>query len=205
MENTALILLVTTNVLLVLVLGAFGFFIYRLLKDQKQNRLDDRAEAKTQKLEAEARLPIDAHPAILERVKGIEQVKHKRMELFCPNHPDEPGEASCAICDGLYCRACIKPFKAMHLCKEHLPMIMKNSWEEVITIKTSTEDPEQGVRLYDVKKKLFKEENLPSYIETHYKIDVDHDQVETFLVLFAMKQELSVFKEKLLSFNPYEE
>lgn len=74
---------------------------------------------------------------------------------------------------------------------------MKNDWDEVMTLKTSTDDPEAGVKLYDVKKQIFQEDNIATYIETHYKINVDQDFVETYLVLFAMKSEVQELKEKL--------
>lgn len=135
------------------------------------------------------------HPAILERIKELEKVKPKRSDLFCPNHSEEPGEVVCAICDKLYCKACIKPFKTMHFCKEHLPLIMRFDWDEVLTIKTSTADPERGVRLYDVKKQVFEQKNIPTYVETHYKINVDQDYIETYLVLYAIKENVEAVRK----------
>lgn len=74
---------------------------------------------------------------------------------------------------------------------------MKHEWEEVLTLKTSTEDPEEGVRLFDKKKEIFEKDNIPTYIETHYKINVDQDFIETYLVLFGIKEELPKIKNKL--------
>ena len=192
MDNMVLILIGSMNVLLVVVILVLAFFGYRLLKQQQQKQNPkDPAPA-----EPPAAVP-QYHPEILERMKSIKKVKPKRQDLFCPNHPDEPGEATCGICDRLFCKACIRPFKSMHLCKEHLPLLMKNDWDEVMTLKTSTDDPEAGVKLYDVKKQIFQEDNIATYIETHYKINVDQDFVETYLVLFAMKSEVQELKEKL--------
>ncbi len=189
MENTALTLIIATNLLLVLLLGVFGFFIYRLVRDQK---------SKTQPI-APLKLADESefHPVILERLKEAKKLKAKRADLFCPNHPEEPGEVSCGICDKIFCHACIKPFKSLHFCREHLPLVMNNQWEEVITVKTSTQDPEGGVRIYDIKKEIFEKEDLPSYVETHYKINVDHDVIETYLVVFAMKEQLEKIKSRM--------
>ena len=74
---------------------------------------------------------------------------------------------------------------------------MRFDWEEVLTIKTSTHDPEQGVRLYDVKKEIFENDDLPTYVETHYKINVDQDYIETYLVLFAQKESIQTIREKI--------
>jgi hypothetical protein len=77
---------------------------------------------------------------------------------------------------------------------------MKHDWEEILTIKTSTTDPEQGVRLYDIKKSIFEKEEIPTYIETHYKINVDQDYIETYLVLFGIKEHILDLKQKLKEF-----
>jgi hypothetical protein len=199
MDNTALALIVSMNILLIIVLGTFGFFIYKLIKNQQKPQSPLEPPPPTG-------FPVspDYHPEIVERLKSLEKLKSsKRADLFCPNHPDEPGEASCAICDHLFCKSCIKPFKALHLCKEHMPLLMKNDWEEVLTVQTSTEDPEQGVKLYDIKKQIFKEKHIPTYIETHYKINVDQDYVETYLVLFAIKSDVTTLKDDLGQFQSF--
>lgn len=196
MENTAIVLIIITNLMLVLILGTLGFLIYRLLKNQGTANTNA-ATAAEAKNEADKLY----HPAIVERMKALEPLKApKRTELFCPNHPDEPGEASCAICDQLYCKACIRPFKSLHFCREHLQLIMRYEWQEVLTIKTSTHDPDEGVRLYDLKKQLFQKEDMPTYVETHYKINVDHDYIETYLVVFGMKDKLESVKERFQQF-----
>lgn len=184
MDNLAFILIGLTNLMLVIILGVLAFLVYRLLKQNSENKNS-------------AQDPTKYHPAILERMKEAEKLKPKRSDLFCPNHPDEPGEVMCAICDKIYCKACIRPFKSLHFCKEHIPLVMRHDWEEVLTLKTSTNDPEEGVRLYEAKKNLFENENIPTYIETHYKINVDHDYIETYLVLFAIKEQVEIVKPKL--------
>ncbi len=186
MENTALILIGVALFLLVIVVGLLSILIYKLFKDKPQAPI--------------AKTDSEYHPAILDRMKDLEKVKIKRIDLFCPNHPEEPGEVTCSICDKIFCKACIKPFKTMHFCKEHLPLIMKHDWEEILTIKTSTTDPDQGVRLYDIKKSIFEKEEIPTYIETHYKINVDQDYIETYLVLFGIKEYTLDLKQKLKEF-----
>jgi len=187
MENTALLLIVVTLFLLVIIVGLLSVLIFKIMKQGGPVTMSPPAEPT-----GEAPHPDVSkdkyHPAILERIKELEKVKPKRADLFCPNHSEEPGEVMCAICDKIYCKACIKPFKTMHFCKEHLPLIMRYDWDEVLTIKTSTADPEKGVRLYDVKKQVFEHKNIPTYVETHYKINVDQDYIETYLVLYAIKE-----------------
>ena len=192
MEQTALVLISIMNLLLVIILGVLGFLVYRLFQQKLPPQKPQPTEPETDP---------NYHPDIMKRMKEIERLKPKRSDLFCPNHPDEPGETTCAICDKLYCKACIRPFKTLHFCKEHLPLIMKNDWEEVFTLKTSTHDPEEGVRLYDAKKRLFEEKHIPTYVETHYKINVDQDYIETYLVVYSIPQYIEIVRENLQNSN----
>jgi hypothetical protein len=192
MENTAIILIAVTLFLLVIILGLLTLVVMKLFK-QRPPLLQDQGDKITQPPLARS----EFHPDILERMKQMEKIKPKRADLFCPHHSEEPGEVMCSICDKLFCKACIKPFKTMHFCKEHLSLMMRFDWAEVLTIKTSTTDPEQGVRLFDVKKELFEKDNIPTFVETHYKINVDQDFIETYLVLFAVKEEVEKLREKL--------
>lgn len=199
MENTAILLIVIALFLMVIIIGLLTALIYKMFKQGPQ--IQNQNSTQPNEVPHPDISRSEFHPAILERMKDLEKIKHKKSELFCPNHPDEPGEVTCAICDKLYCKACIKPFKTLHFCKEHLPLIMRHDWDEVLTLKTSTTDPEQGVRLYDIKKELLEKENLPTYIETHYKINVDQDYIETYLVLFAIKDDVTKLKDRLKDFT----
>lgn len=196
MESTALLLIIIALFLLVIIIGFLSILIYKLLK-QQTNPLHSQQLQNHNEPDLPDTIKSQIHPGINERLLELKKIKPKRSDLFCPNHSEEPGEASCAICDRLFCKACIKPFKTMHFCKEHLPLIMRHDWEEVLTVKTSTTDPEKGVKLFDVKKNLFRDEDIPTYIETHYKINVDQDYIETYLVLFAIKEKISSIKEKV--------
>ena len=197
MEQTTLILIAVTLFLLVIIVGFLTLLIFKMFK--QGNTLNTPTPPQTGEAPHPDVSKADFHPGILERIKGLEKVKPKRADLFCPNHSEEPGETMCSICDKIYCKACIKPFKSLYFCKEHIPMIMRYDWDEVLTIKTSTADPEQGVRLYDVKKEIFEKEDIPTYVETHYKINVDQDYIETYLVLYAQKETIPTVKEKFLA------
>ena len=195
MEQTALILIVLTLLLLVVIVGLLTFLLFKVFR--QNNSFINPAPIKTGEAPHPDISRSEFHPDILARLKDLEKVKPRRADLFCPNHTEEPGETMCAICDKIYCKSCIKPFKSLHFCKEHLPLVMRYDWDEVITIKTSTQDPEQGVRLYDVKKEIFEEDDIPTYVETHYKINVDQDYIETYLVLFAQVDSIEMVKLKV--------
>jgi hypothetical protein len=195
MEQTALILIIISLVFLVIITALLTLLLYRLLNKQ------DPASHAGPEINTHFKHLNGLHPGIIERLRPAKAKSQKRSEIFCPNHSEEPGEVTCSICDNIFCRSCAKPFKTMHFCKEHLPMLMRHTWIEVLTIKTSSTDPEEGVRLYDLKKKLFEQENIPTYIENHYKIDIERDLIETFLVMFAIEDQIKTVKEWISSNN----
>ncbi len=132
--------------MLVLILGTLAFLIYKLLKDNKA-KSDISINPALPNEDKEGLKEF--HPEILERMKEMQRFTPKNnSNLFCVHHPDEPGEAACAICDHYFCKVCIRPFKSLHFCREHLQLIMRHEWTEVLTLKTSTQNPEDGVRLY---------------------------------------------------------
>jgi hypothetical protein len=184
MEKWAYILISLSLFMLVIIIGLLSVLIYKLFKNQSASQASNTPLGNQ---DDQSKANMEFHPAILERMNDMKKVKAKRMDLFCPNHTEEPGETTCAICEKLFCKSCVKDFKSLHFCKEHLPLIMNFEWDEVFTIKTSTHDPEQGVRLYDIKKDLFEKEDLATYVETHYKINVDQDHIETYLVVYAQR------------------
>jgi hypothetical protein len=196
MENTALLLIIVTLLLLVIIVGLLCLLIFKIFKQGGIIAKDSSQEPAEQLSRSDA-TKEKYHPAILERMVELEKIRPKRSDLFCPNHSDEPGEVTCAICDKLFCKACIRPFKSMHFCKEHLPLIMRYDWDEVFKIKTSTSDPERGVKLYEAKKQVFEQQNIPTYIETHYKINVDQDYIETYLVLYSIRENVEDVKKLL--------
>ena len=199
MEQTAITLIVVTLLILGIILGLLTFLVFKIVN--QKNTLPEKQPANPSSDSHPSLSRTEFHPSILDRMKEMESFKIKRTDLFCPIHPDEPGETSCAICDKIFCSSCIRPFKSFHACKEHLPLLMHNEWEEVLTLKTSTTDPERGVKLYDFKKELFENEHIPTYIETHYKINVDQDYIETYLVLIGVTKDLNRIKNHLVTKN----
>jgi hypothetical protein len=187
MNTLALALIALSNFFLAIIIGLLCFFIYRHMRNNKNSN----SEA----------VKFDYHPEIAERIKDLKQLKPHNSDLFCPNHPSEPGEVTCSICDDLFCHSCIRPYKSMHLCKEHFPLMMRHNWSEVFTLKTSGHEAEEGVKLYELKKKILENQKLPSYIETHYKINVDQDIIETYLVMFCIEEQSINFQRALEDFE----
>ena len=176
-------------ILILILLGVIGLLFVLVFKLMKQKNTEAPQAAPTP----------NYHPDITARFQEAKKIKQAILgqSIYCPNHPEEVGETTCAICGKFFCKKCIRPYKTLHFCKEHLSLVMTKEWEEVTTIKSHTNDPEAGVELIEKKQKWWDEDQLATYIETHYKIDVDNDYIETYLVLFGIREQIEDIKKRL--------
>lgn len=117
-------------------------------------------------------------------------------QYFCERHPDEMSVGTCDICENAFCVHCLKNHKNLNFCPDHLQLYLMSKWEQVVSVKTNAEETKAGVFLYNVKQELWKEQ-VPTYMETQYKIDIDQDHIESFVALFARDKDLSLVKSKV--------
>ncbi len=118
-----------------------------------------------------------------------------QTEGFCTNHSDIIAQGTCAICGDLFCETCLKTYEMLHFCSEHYQTFINHTWVEVETIKTSPSDPEGGLALYSYKEKMWREFKIPSYILTHYKIDIENDLIESHIKLYAKDSDQLTFQK----------
>jgi hypothetical protein len=118
----------------------------------------------------------------------------KNSAIMCSVHPQNPSENECLICYQPLCQTCVKTFKTLHFCTEHLAYFLKINWSEVGKVKTHPEKPEEGVELLAWKKQVWDEYQIPLYHESQYAINVDQDRVDTTLILYCPED----LKEKVM-------
>ncbi len=121
--------------------------------------------------------------------------------FFCQNHLETPATTVCRICEKVFCEACTKEHNNMLFCIDHFNLFIKNEWEEVDSVVTSPHDSTHTMYLYNFKNQLWEEEKIPSYIQTHYKINVDNDQIESHIKLYAQKKISTLLKTKINFFK----
>ncbi|MCE3012707.1 MAG: hypothetical protein LW878_06530 [Proteobacteria bacterium] len=181
MENILLTLVIILLVILIIVLIGAVLFALKLLPKLQEKTTPDKF-----------------HPEIKKRMTESQKIKEKLiLEANCHLHPNEPSEAACAICDDYFCKTCIKTYENKHFCKEHSGFFLNFKWKDVYTLKSTPNDPEAGVRVVEWKKEIWKKEAIPLYIQTHYKIDVDGDEIESWVVLFAKEADSEDIKRRL--------
>jgi hypothetical protein len=165
-----LAVLIFAIIILIALVALMVFFFFKFQKDQK------------------AQISLSQETKIIK--KPLADVRH------CSVHDDLAAVAACAVCDEYFCSDCLRQHENLYFCSTHLHMFLDGAWKEYDSIQTSPEDPERGVRYYELKRKLWKEKNIPMVILTHYKIDIDTDTINTFLKVLVRDLDLkSVQKE----------
>lgn len=200
MENILLTLVVVLLVLLLFMMGGLAVLGWRIL--QKKN---EPTTPPPVPLEATSPTLAQAesdrlHPEIRKRMQEAQVLKARQhAEATCHLHPKEPSEGACAICDHYFCKSCLKSQQTLLFCREHIALYLNSEWSEVHSVKSTPQDPEAGVAVVEWKKATWEREALPMFIQTHYKINLEGDQIESWVVLFARQAEQEEIKKRVSS------
>lgn len=122
-------------------------------------------------------------------------------KFYCHNHPDDQSIGSCLICEEVFCENCLIEHDGLYFCKEHFRIFASNKWKQITDVKTTPETPLDGLHIYHFKRKLWRERNTPSYILTHYKINIESDFIESFIQLNVPEKDAERLEAELEKFQ----
>ena len=107
-----------------------------------------------------------------------------QSQYFCINHTEIHSTGICNICERPFCTKCLKEYDKLFFCFEHSMTYLENKWEVLDTVMSDPNDSTVGEYLCKFKEDIWKED-IPSYIVTHYRINVEHDYIESFTSLYV--------------------
>ncbi len=120
-----------------------------------------------------------------------------RAEGYCANHDSEKAVALCAVCSKTLCEECASEAENLYFCSEHFQTYLEHEWISLTNIKTTPDNPSEGVALYEFKDKLWSSEHVPTFIVTHYRINIENDFIESYVQLHVRKDDEDMLKEKI--------
>jgi hypothetical protein len=123
-------------------------------------------------------------------------------KFYCHNHPDKNSIGSCLICEEVFCESCLIEHDGMFFCKEHFKIFANCEWEQISDVKTTPDTPMDSMYIWDFKRKLWNDEKIPSFVLTHYKINVENDFIESYVQLNVKKELAEKFKIELEKLRP---
>jgi len=119
----------------------------------------------------------------------------------CLSHQNELAKGSCMICGEYWCADCIKTHKNLNFCTQHFLLFNSSTWDQALNIKTSENNSENGLILYKFKENIWNKQKFPTFIQTHYKINLEEDYIETYISLYCIKSDLEKIRKQFDSFS----
>jgi hypothetical protein len=191
LQNNLITIIIFLLLIILLLIGLIGFVVVKLLM-QNQSKPQSAAVVPVQE-------PIVLSPKKTSLAKYIEEPVVEKY--FCQNHPEAQSIGSCLICEDVYCEKCLVEHEGLYFCKDHFKIFANNQWRQITDVKTTPDTPIDGLYVYHFKRKIWKEESIPAYILTHYKINVDNDFIESFIQLYVREQEADQLTNDISKFH----
>lgn len=186
-------------ILILILIGILVFIIFKLLNDKNKQSVSNTSPT----------INIDSQSDL--QIKNFENDKFNHLKksepivekYYCKNHTDQNSIGSCLICEDVFCEACLVEHEGMYFCRDHFKLFANNKWKQITDQKTTPESPEDGLYIWDFKRYIWKEKTIPSFVLTHYKINVEDDFIESYVQLNVeenraeeLSDELSKYKAK---------
>ncbi len=107
----------------------------------------------------------------------------------CYIHKEVNSNATCAICEQEICEKCVRQVDNINFCPEHVTTYISNTCSPITNQKTTPDDPEDGVYIYNFKKDLWVKDKIPCFIVTDYKINVEDNYIESYVQLHVRDED----------------
>lgn len=172
LQNNLITIIVFLLLIIFLLMGAMILILFRLLTKSRDSNEFHPTERPALKLKSE------------DKTKA--QVEEK---YYCLHHSDAPSVGACLICEEVFCVDCLVDHESMHFCKEHFRTFASYKWKQITDTKTTPDTPEDGLYIYNFKRDLWAKKNIPSFVMTHYKINLEKDYIESFIQLNVREED----------------
>jgi hypothetical protein len=176
LQNNLFTLILFLLFIILLLVGVLTFIVFKLLAQKNQNH--------------------DLITPILPITPSPPTVVEK---YTCSKHKDLPTVGSCLICEDVFCESCLIEHEGMFFCKDHFKTYANHKWKQVTDFKTNANEPEAGIFIYDFKRKVWFKKGIPSFVLTHYKINVEEDLIESYIQLHVREEDEIEFTKGLSS------
>lgn len=101
----------------------------------------------------------------------------------CIDHPELPAKGMCNISDQPYCELCLAKEGDIKFARKFLDLILDNTWEEIFILNNEELGADKLNRLFEVKKHVWKLEDLPIITQKQFKINIENDRIEAYTMV----------------------
>lgn len=117
--------------------------------------------------------------------------------MMCVNHPERQAQGLCAISEVPICESCLREDDGLVFSVDHFRTYLQAKWTVIEKVKATPEDTTASAHIYKLKRRLWAHDETPTLVSTHYRIDVDTDQIESHIHFLVREQEKEDIKAKL--------
>lgn len=180
--------------IILLLIALIGIVLIKLLLNNKN---DVPAKVAPSEKERPVLVPIIETPAKIKKLSEEIVVE----KYYCENHPDIPSVGSCLICEDVFCEQCLIEHDSLYFCKEHFKTFANNKWKQITDVRTTPNTPEDGLYIYHFKRHIWQDQKIPSFVLTHYKINIEEDFIESFIQLNVVEEKAETLQEEIEKFK----
>ena len=193
LQNNLLLIVLILLVIILFLMAIISFFLIKFLISNKEL-------AKSQPPPQTFTQPTENFSS--EEQSNVKKLKQVSSELivekfFCENHPETPSSGACLICEDVFCEKCLIEHEGLYFCKEHFKTFVNNKWTQITDVKTTPSTPEDGLFIYNFKKQIWVDKEIPSFVLTHYKINIEHDYIESYIQLNVIESKATELKNEI--------
>jgi hypothetical protein len=189
LQNNLISIIVFLLLLIFVLMGTLIFILFRLAT-KKESSTPNFSEA-----------PI-AQKILVEKPKKFPEIITEKY--YCIHHSEAPSVGSCLICEEVFCVDCLVDHESMHFCKEHFRTYANFKWKQITDTMTTPDTPELGLYIYNFKRELWLKKSIPSFVMTHYKINIDNDYIESFIQLNVREDDVEKLSLELENYKARE-
>lgn len=183
LQNNLIAIIVFLLLFIFLLMGGMIFMLFRLLATTKTKN---------------ATPVLATKPFLKPTSKNIIEAKEFIIEkYYCVHHKDAPSVGTCLICEDVFCDDCLIDHESMHFCKAHFQIYANYKWKQITDTRTAPDTPEDGLYIYNFKRDLWLNKNIPSFVMTHYKINIENDYIESFIQLNVREEDVDKLSREL--------
>lgn len=191
-ENIYAIILFFLFIILLLI-AFIGVVLVKLLL----NNNNEASKAVHVEKERPVLVPVVETPAKIKKLSEESVVE----KYYCENHPDISSVGSCLICEDVFCEQCLIEHDSLYFCKEHFKTFANNKWKQITDVRTTPNTPEDGLYIYHFKRHIWQDKKIPSFVLTHYKINIEEDYIESFIQLNVVEDKAEDLQDEIEKFK----
>lgn len=120
---------------------------------------------------------------------------------MCVNHPEVPAHALCAISQEPICEGCVREDDGIIFGLDHFRTYLESKWVELESVRATADQTEASAHLFAFKYSKWKIGQTPSFVTTHYRIDVESDEIESLIRLYVREEEKDQLRMELTQFK----